>query len=170
MKGMIGLSISMENGGQEQLRSHTYRGCSKEVLLDGIKKLRLELNRFEKELDDGAPAPEVEPEEQPETTQPAPEEKKHRPAYKTLYRLHCNTCNSTYLKGILNTQTETECQCGASIDLSDAADFEYTCPACKEVWFGKATTYEPNFTMVCGKCRTKSVLRWDKSKRMYVGG
>ncbi len=162
------LTLSVDNGDERMLTSGF---TSPAMLSSSIEEIRKELTRIAMKYRE-KPEPAAEPVEEPieEPTQPAPEEKKHTPAYKTLYRLHCNTCNSTYMKGILNTQTETECQCGASIDLTDAAAFEYTCPACKEIWFGKATTYEPNFTMVCGKCRTKSMLRWDKGKKMYVGG
>lgn len=168
MKGSIMLTLSVDNGDERMLTSGF---TSPAMLSSSIEEIRKELHRIAmKYREEPKPASEPASEPAPDPAQPAPEEKKHPSAYKTRYRLHCNTCNSTYMKAILNTQQTTECSCGESIDLTDAADFEYSCPQCGEIWFGKATTYEPNFTMMCGKCRTKSMLRWDKNKKMYVGG
>lgn len=65
-----------------------------------------------------------------------------------------------------------ECRkCGAKIPLDALARFEFTCPACKKVSYGRtniedAEITNQKFSCVCGRSIPK--LTWNPAKRCYT--
>lgn len=84
--------------------------------------------------------------------------------------LHCPVCNRTF-KQFNNDFTESaNCFCGAKIPLDNTTRFEYTCPACGKLTYGRtnvetATIDAGSMNCVCGTpCRE---LRWDPEVRSF---
>lgn len=52
--------------------------------------------------------------------------------------LRCPKCKSEFVQFLREPQTTNECRkCGAKIPLDALARFEFTCPACKKVSYGR---------------------------------
>lgn len=57
---------------------------------------------------------------------------------KGLMLLRCPKCKSEFVQFLREPQTTNECRkCGAKIPLDALARFEFTCPACKKVSYGR---------------------------------
>jgi DNA-directed RNA polymerase subunit RPC12/RpoP len=57
---------------------------------------------------------------------------------KGLMLLRCPKCKSEFVQFLREPQTTNECRkCGAKIPLDALARFEYTCPVCKKVSYGR---------------------------------
>lgn len=91
---------------------------------------------------------------------------------KGLMLLRCPKCKSEFAQFLREPQTTNECRkCGAKIPLDALARFEFTCPACKKVSYGRtniedAEITNQKFSCVCGRSIPK--LTWDPAKRCYT--
>lgn len=91
---------------------------------------------------------------------------------KGLMLLRCPKCRSEFVQFLREPQTTNECRkCGAKIPLDALARFEFTCPACKKMSYGRtniedAEITNQKFSCVCGRSIPK--LTWDPAKRCYT--
>lgn len=91
---------------------------------------------------------------------------------KGLMLLRCPKCKSEFVQFLREPQTTNECRkCGAKIPLDALARFEFTCPACKKVSYGRtniedAEITNQKFSCVCGRSIPKLTL--DPAKRCYT--
>lgn len=91
---------------------------------------------------------------------------------KGLMLLRCPKCKSEFVQFLREPQTTNECRkCGAKIPLDALARFEFTCPACKKVSYGRtniedAEITNQKFSCVCGRSIPK--LTRDPAKRCYT--
>ena len=91
---------------------------------------------------------------------------------KGLMLLRCPKCKSEFVQFLREPQTTNECRkCGAKIPLDALARFEFTCPACKKVSYGRtniedAEITNQKFSCVCGRSIPK--LTWDPAKHCYT--
>lgn len=89
-----------------------------------------------------------------------------------LMLLRCPKCKSEFVQFLHEPQTTNECRkCGAKIPLDALARFEFTCPACKKVSYGRtnvedAEIVNEKFSCVCGRSIPK--LTWNPAKRCYT--
>ena len=86
--------------------------------------------------------------------------------------LRCPKCKDEFVQFLREPQTAHECRkCGAKIPLDALARFEYTCPDCKKVSYGRtniedAEITNQKFSCVCG--RSIPQLTWDPVKHCYT--
>lgn len=86
--------------------------------------------------------------------------------------LRCPKCKSEFVQFLREPQTTNECRkCGAKIPLDALARFEFTCPACKKMSYGRtniedAEITNQKFSCVCGRSIPKLTL--DPAKRCYT--
>lgn len=91
---------------------------------------------------------------------------------KGLMFLRCPKCKDEFVQFLREPQTAHECRkCGAKIPLDALARFEYTCPDCKKVSYGRtniedAEITNQKFSCVCGRSIPK--LTWDPVKHCYT--
>lgn len=91
---------------------------------------------------------------------------------KGLMFLRCPKCKEEFVQFLREPQTAHECRkCGAKIPLDALARFEYTCPDCKKVSYGRtniedAEITNQKFSCVCGRSIPK--LTWDPVKHCYT--
>lgn len=84
--------------------------------------------------------------------------------------LHCPECNRTFKQFNKDFTESANCFCGAKIPLDNTTRFEYTCPACGKLTYGRTnvetTTIDAgSMNCVCGTpCRE---LRWDPEVRSF---
>ena len=84
--------------------------------------------------------------------------------------LHCPECNRTFKQFSKDFTESTSCFCGTKIPLDNTTRFEYTCPACGKLTYGRtniemATIDAGSMNCVCGTpCRE---LRWDPEVRSF---
>ena len=65
---------------------------------------------------------------------------------KGLMLLRCPKCKSEFVQFLREPQTTNECRkCGAKIPLDALARFEFTCPACKKVSYGRTNIEDAPF-------------------------
>lgn len=87
-----------------------------------------------------------------------------------LMFLHCPECNRTFKQFNKDFTESANCFCGAKIPLDNTTRFEYTCPACGKLTYGRtnvetATIDAGSMNCVCGTpCRE---LRWDPEVRSF---
>lgn len=87
-----------------------------------------------------------------------------------LMFLHCPVCNRTFKQFNKDFTESANCFCGAKIPLDNTTRFEYTCPACGKLTYGRtnvetATIDAGSMNCVCGTpCRE---LRWDPEVRSF---
>lgn len=93
------------------------------------------------------------------------------PAQGLMY-LRCPKCKNEFVQFLREPQTTNECRkCGAKIPLDALARFEFTCPDCKKVSYGRtnvedAEIVNEKFSCVCGRSIPK--LTWNPAKRCYT--
>jgi len=86
--------------------------------------------------------------------------------------LRCPKCKSEFVQFLREPQTTNKCRkCGAKIPLDALARFEFTCPDCKKVSYGRtniedAEIKNQKFSCVCGRSIPK--LTWDPVKHCYT--
>lgn len=91
---------------------------------------------------------------------------------KGLMLLRCPKCKDEFVQFLREPQTAHECRkCGAKIPLDALARFEYTCPDCKKVSYGRtniedAEITNQKFSCVCGRSIPK--LTWDPVEHCYT--
>lgn len=91
---------------------------------------------------------------------------------KGLMLLRCPKCKSKFVQFLREPQTTNKCRkCGAKIPLDALARFEFTCPDCKKVSYGRtniedAEIKNQKFSCVCGRSIPK--LTWDPVKHCYT--
>lgn len=102
---------------------------------------------------------------------PAPPRSVERPhGARGLMFLHCPECNRTFKQFNKDFTESANCFCGAKIPLDNTTRFEYTCPACGKLTYGRtnvetATIDAGSMNCVCGTpCRE---LRWDPEVRSF---
>lgn len=94
------------------------------------------------------------------------------PQCKGLMYLRCPKCKNEFVQFLREPQTTNECRkCGAKIPLDALARFEFTCPDCKKVSYGRtnvedAEIINEKFSCVCGRSIPK--LTWNPAKRCYT--
>lgn len=94
------------------------------------------------------------------------------PRRKGLMYLRCPKCKNEFIQFLREPQTTNECRkCGAKIPLDALARFEFTCPDCKKVSYGRtnvedAEIVNEKFSCVCGRSIPK--LTWNPAKRCYT--
>lgn len=94
------------------------------------------------------------------------------PRRKGLMYLRCPKCKNEFVQFLREPQTTNECRkCGAKIPLDALARFEFTCPDCKKVSYGRtnvedAEIVNEKFSCVCGRSIPK--LTWNPAKRCYT--
>ena len=121
-------------------------------------------------LYDGNSAPEAEKNVPTEPQQPV--SRLTPVGAKGLMLLRCPKCKSEFVQFLREPQTTNECRkCGAKIPLDALARFEFTCPACKKVSYGRtniedAEITNQKFSCVCGRSIPK--LTWNPAKRCYT--
>lgn len=87
-----------------------------------------------------------------------------------LMFLHCPECNRTFKQFNKDFTESANCFCGAKIPLDNTTRFEYTCPACGKLTYGRtnvetATIDAGSMNCVCGTpCRE---LRLDPEVRSF---
>lgn len=159
MTSMISMTVIERDGENEKTHTMTFHGSSKDEFLASLDRAVKELGRIHAgiaaEILTGEKRVPVE--ETPKTVLPR----------KILYRMHCGQCGSTFMKAAREDEEESECACGAAINLRDAGDFHFVCEACGETCDGRAITKEPDFAIVCKKCRNRATLRWNQKNRRY---
>lgn len=86
--------------------------------------------------------------------------------------LRCPKCKNEFVQFLREPQTTNECRkCGAKIPLDALARFEFTCPDCKKVSYGRTNVEDAEienekFSCVCGRRIPK--LTWNPAKRCYT--
>ena len=94
------------------------------------------------------------------------------PQRKGLMLLRCPKCKNEFVQFLREPQTTNECRkCGAKIPLDALARFEFTCPDCKKVSYGRTNVEDAEienekFSCVCGRRIPK--LTWNPAKRCYT--
>lgn len=94
------------------------------------------------------------------------------PQRKGLMLLRCSKCKNEFVQFLREPQTTNECRkCGAKIPLDALARFEFTCPDCKKVSYGRTNVEDAEienekFSCVCGRRIPK--LTWNPAKRCYT--
>lgn len=82
---------------------------------------------------------------------------------KGLMLLRCPKCKSEFVQFLRKPQTTNECRkCGAKISLDALARFEFTCPACKKVSYGRTNVEDAEITnqkFSCGRVTRWTLLR-----------
>lgn len=137
-------------------------------------------------LYDGDSAPEAEKSVTSEPKQAAPEFPRRTrkppekpvswllplPRRKGLMYLRCPKCKNEFVQFLREPQTTNECRkCGAKIPLDALVRFEFTCPDCKKVSYGRtnvedAEIVNEKFSCVCDRSIPK--LTWNPAKRCYT--
>lgn len=108
----------------------------------------------------------------PTKTEPQtpPRSVEHPHGARGLMFLHCPVCNRTFKQFNKDFTESANCFCGAKIPLDNTIRFEYTCPACGKLTYGRtnietATIDAGSMNCVCGTpCRE---LRWDPEVRSF---
>lgn len=86
--------------------------------------------------------------------------------------LRCPKCKNEFVQFLHEPQTTNECRkCGAKIPLDALVRFEFTCPDCKKVSYGRTNVEDAEienekFSCVCGRRIPK--LAWNPAKRCYT--
>ena len=86
--------------------------------------------------------------------------------------LRCPKCKNEFVQFLREPQTTNECRkCGAKIPLDALARFEFTCPDCKKVSYGRTNVEDAEienekFSCVCSQKIPK--LTWNPAKRCYT--
>ena len=94
------------------------------------------------------------------------------PRRKGLMYLRCSKCKNEFVQFLREPQTTNECRkCGAKIPLDALSRFEFTCPDCKKVSYGRTNVEDAEienekFSCVCGRRIPK--LTWNPAKRCYT--
>ena len=123
-------------------------------------------------LYNGDSAPEAEKSVTSEPKQAAPVVSTPLPQRKGLMLLRCPKCKNEFVQFLREPQTTNECRkCGAKIPLDALARFEFTCPDCKKVSYGRTNVEDAEienekFSCVCGRRIPK--LTWNPAKRCYT--
>lgn len=108
----------------------------------------------------------------PTKTEPQtpPRSVEHPHGARGLMFLHCPVCNRTFKQFSKDFTESANCFCGTKIPLDNTTRFEYTCPACGKLTYGRtnietATIDAGSMNCVCGTpCRE---LRWDPEVRSF---
>lgn len=100
----------------------------------------------------------------------APPSKPGARGAKGLMLLTCPSCHHTFKHFARENTDKVKCFCGTEVPVDNTTRFEYTCPACGKLTYGRtnvetATIDAGSMNCVCGTpCRE---LRWDPEVRSF---
>jgi len=101
----------------------------------------------------------------PQSAAQVPEQKPD--GAKGLLCLGCSECGNTFGTFLREHQTEIDCKCGHSIDLTvSLAKYRFTCPYCEKETWGRTNLEDPDITVRC-KCGENVNLRWNPKAKEY---
>lgn len=166
------------NGLQEIIdRSNAEFRANHEKAQDGAATLE-EILRSEQPKDDAQqpkanPALDVDTPKISTVTEPRPSFAPSKPGAlgaKGLMLLTCPGCHHTFKHFARENTDKVKCFCGTEVPVDNVARFEYTCPSCGKLTYGRtnietATIDAGSMNCVCGTpCRE---LRWDPEARRF---
>lgn len=163
------------NGLQEIIdRSNAEFRANHEKAQDGAATLE-EILRSEQPKDDAQqpkanPALGVTTPKIPTVTEPRPLSKPGARGAKGLMLLTCPGCHHTFKHFARENTDKVKCFCGTEVPVDNVARFEYTCPACGKLTYGRtnietATIDAGSMNCVCGTPCLE--LRWDPEARSF---